>query len=140
MTSMPAVIAAAGLAAVASHAGCGSSQEAGLKTVVADGVAELSRPEAYDRRRRTLLARIARVRAVHVSRAGEPSRRLALRGFTAMLYGIESRIAFVTNDSGNVAAATRDARRGDRWLRAGAALLRAAGRELDLRVGTLLGY
>jgi hypothetical protein len=87
-----------------------------------------------------LLARIARVRAVHVSSAGERARNLALRGFTAMLHGMESRIAFVTNDSGNVAAATRDARRGDRWLRAGAALLRAAGRELDLRVGTLLGY
>jgi hypothetical protein len=53
---------------------------------------------------------------------------------------VQSRIDFVENDRGNIDAATRDAKRADAGLREGARLLRAAGRLLDVRVGTLGGY
>jgi hypothetical protein len=72
--------------------------------------------------------------------AGRRARRLALAGFTWTLRGIESKRAFYENDSGNVAAATRDAMRELRSLTRGAKLLRAAGRALGVNVGTLAGY
>jgi hypothetical protein len=88
-----------------------------------------------------LLATLARIRAL---RGGDPAARrarvLALRGFGLTLRGVESRLAFERNDSGEVAAATRDAVRADRYLSRGAELLRAAGRLLGVPVGTLNGY
>lgn len=140
MTSMPAATVAVGLAVLALLAGCHSSSNAELRAVVADGVSELSVPQDYERLRDMLRQTIARLRSVHVPADDDRAQRLALRGFTAMLRGVESRIAFAKNDSGNVEAATRDARRGDRWFKAGAALLRAAGRELGVEVGSLKGY
>jgi hypothetical protein len=53
---------------------------------------------------------------------------------------VQSRIDFHENDRGNIRAATRDARRANAALAKGATLLRAAGRRLDVRVGTLNGY
>ena len=90
----------------------------------------------YVRLRAELRATVARLRAAD-DRAG---RQLALRGFEATLRGVQARIDFVTNDSGNVEAATRDSRRADLAFRQGARLLRRAGRLLDVRVGELNGY
>jgi hypothetical protein len=140
MTSMPAAIVALGLAVLALLGGCRSSSNAELRAAVADGVSELSGSWNGERLRDRLRQTIARVRSVHVPADDDRAQRLALRGFTAMLQGVESRIAFARNDSGNIEAATRDARRADRWFKAGAALLRAAGRELGVDVGRLKGY
>lgn len=63
-----------------------------------------------------------------------------MQGFAWTLKGIESRIDFVENDSGNIEAATRDAARADRALKRGASLLRAAGRVLGVHVPSLNGY
>jgi hypothetical protein len=65
---------------------------------------------------------------------------LAIQGFEATLKGVEALLDFSENDSGEVAAATRDAMRADRFLRRGADRLRAAGRALELRIGTLNGF
>ena len=68
------------------------------------------------------------------------ARELALRGFAATLEGTRSQLAFSENDSGEVAAATRDAKRADRYLTRGANWLRAAGKVLGVRIGELNGY
>lgn len=46
---------------------------------------------------------------------------------------------FINNDSGNIEAATRDAKRADHYLNGGASRLRAAGRAFGLRIGKLNG-
>ena len=68
------------------------------------------------------------------------ARRLALQGIAATLEGIESQLEFSENDSGEVAEATKDAKRADRYLRLGANRLRAAGRALGVRIGDINGY
>lgn len=67
-------------------------------------------------------------------------RELALRGFEATLEGVRSQLEFSENDSGEVAAATSDAKRADLYLRRGANWLRAAGKPLGVRIGELNGY
>jgi hypothetical protein len=51
-----------------------------------------------------------------------------------------SLLDFGENDSGEVAAATRDAERADRYLRRGASWSRAAGQALGVQIGELNGY
>ncbi len=65
------------------------------------------------------------------------ARNLAIQGFEWTLKGTRSQLDFSENDSGNVAAATRDAKRADRYLTRGANCLRAAGRILEIRIGKL---
>jgi hypothetical protein len=72
--------------------------------------------------------------------AARRGRELALQGFVATLQGIRSQLDFSNNDSGEVAAATRDAGRADLYLRRGANRLRAAGHALDVQIGELNGY
>ena len=85
-----------------------------------------------------LLAHLRRAQGSTTS--ARRGRELALRGFEATLKGIRSQLDFSENDSGEVAAATRDAKRADRYLRRGASWLRAAGRAFGLRIGELNGY
>ena len=88
-----------------------------------------------------LVHRLAHLRRAHGTTASERrGRELALQGFEATLRGIRSQLDFSENDSGEVAAATRDAKRADRYLRRGANLLRAAGQALGIRIGELNGY
>ncbi len=54
--------------------------------------------------------------------------------------GTQSQLDFVEKDSGEVAAATRDAKRADHYLRRGANRLRAAGQVFGIRIGELNGY
>jgi hypothetical protein len=72
--------------------------------------------------------------------AGRRARGIAVLGLESTLRGVEAVIAFVENDSGNIAAATRDAKRADRFLKRGADQLRAAGRVLGTRIGDVDGY
>jgi hypothetical protein len=113
--------------------GCGST--APVKGPFTEGVTAIRTTRDYERLRTRLEATIARLRATH----GQ-GRTLALRGFEATLRGVEARIDFVQNDRGNIAAATRDAKRADAGFGKGARLLRAAGRLLGVRVGRLNGY
>jgi hypothetical protein len=136
--------AALALSAVLVACGCGSSVNPStgeLQGAVRQGVADVRSTSDMESLRPRLLATLARIRAL---RGGDPASRrariLALRGFGLTLRGVESRLAFERNDSGEVAAATRDAVRADRYLSRGAELLRAAGRLLGVPVGTLNGY
>jgi hypothetical protein len=65
---------------------------------------------------------------------------LAVEGFLMTRKGVKYLIAFDENDSGEVAAATRDAARADHFLRLAARRLRAAGLLLGIRIGDLRGY
>jgi hypothetical protein len=88
-----------------------------------------------------LVLLLAHLRRAHGTTASaRRGRELALRGFEATLKGIRSQLDFSENDSGEVAAATRDAKRADLYLRRGANWLRAAGQELGVRIGELNGY
>ncbi|HEX3290543.1 MAG TPA: hypothetical protein VHR46_04055 [Gaiella sp.] len=84
---------------------------------------------------------VAQLRRTHgTTQSARRGRELALQGFAATLVGIRSQLDFSENDSGEVAAATRDAKRADLYLRRGAKRLRAAGRALGVRIGDLNGY
>lgn len=61
-------------------------------------------------------------------------------GFELTRKGVGSQIDFSENDSGEVAAATRDARRADRYLRRGANRIRMAGLALGIRINEIDGY
>lgn len=107
-----------------------------MPAALKDGVATIRETHDYVRLRGELRRVVTRLRS---TKDGE-GRRLALRGFEAMLLGVQARIDFVANDRGNIEAATRDARRGDLAFRRGARLLRRAGRLLGVEVGELNGY
>ena len=84
---------------------------------------------------------LARLRRTRGSTAdGRRARDLAIQGLESTLEGVKSLIAFDENDSGNIEAATRDAKRADRFLKRGANQLRAAGTALGLRIGDLNGH
>jgi outer membrane murein-binding lipoprotein Lpp len=124
------------VAGVALLAGCGSSSSDDVKAALVDGVAAIQGTQDYEQLRAELRRTLARLRGTHDGGA----QRLALRGFEATLRGVQARIDFHENDSGNIKAATRDARRANAELSKGAKLLRAAGRLLGIRVGSLAGY
>jgi hypothetical protein len=88
-----------------------------------------------------LVQLLAHLRRAHgTTPSARRGRDLALQGFQATLEGVRSQLDFSENDSGEVAAATRDAKRADRYLRLGATRLRAAGQALGVRIGELNGY
>ena len=130
------------LVAFALVAGCGSSpsraaaDDASIKQELLRGVHQI-RAE-HDRKK--LSAELARV-LVRLGRArgstvGARARVLAMQGFEATIKGI-GQLDFSENDSGEVAAATRDAERADRYLTLGANRLRAAGQALGIQIGKL---
>ena len=118
-------------------AGCGSSSPGDVRAAFDVGVAAIQGTQDFEQLRAALRRTIARLRS---TRGDGEGRRLALRGFEATLRGVQARIDFHENDSGNIVAATRDARRANSELSRGAKLLRAAGRLLGTRVGSLSGY
>jgi hypothetical protein len=135
------------VAGVGLVSGCGSSAPAVAQADLAierdllHGVRVVR--QTRDRRalRSELLHLVAHLRRLHGTTASaRRARELALKGFEATLEGIKSEIEFIENDSGQVAEATRDAKRADLYLRRGANRLRAAGRALGIRVGELNGY
>ncbi len=127
--------------------GCGSSRsgmstaDAAVKRDLLRGVEEIQ--TTHDRKRLDAqLSRIvARLRGERGSTtAVERAREVALVGFELTRKGVGSQIDFSENDSGNVAAATRDARRADRYLGQGANRIRRAGVALGIHIGKLDGY
>jgi hypothetical protein len=125
--------------------GCGSSSgvrtsDASVKRDLLRGLAEIR----VEHDRKKLHAEVLRVlESLRRDRASTPAARrarvLAIQGFEATLKGVRSQLDFSENDSGQVAAATRDAKRADRYLTLAANRLRAAGRALGIRVGKLNG-
>lgn len=139
-----AVLYLVGLALVG---GCGSSvpaagrAEPSIEQDLLRGVREIRETRDRKELRAALVDLVAHLRRAHGKTASaRRGRQLALQGFTATLEGTKSQIEFSDNDSGEVAEATKDAKRADRYLRRGATLLRAAGRALGIRVGELNGY
>ena len=122
--------------------GCGSStSDASIKRHLLRGVAQIRTTRDPAELHAKLVRTLASLRRDHASTAAaRRARRLAIEGFEATLKGVRSRLDFIENDSGNVAAATRDARRADRYLVRGADRLRAAGAALGLRLGRLTAY
>ena len=97
----------------------------------------------HDRRtlRVELVHLLAHLRRLHgTTETARRGRELALQGFEATLEGTQSQLDFVENDGGEVAAATRDAKRADHYLRRGANRLRAAGQAFGIQIGELNGY
>jgi hypothetical protein len=70
----------------------------------------------------------------------EAAREAAIVGFGLTRKGVKSQIDFRENDSGNVAAATRDARRSDRYLGRGADRIRKAALAFGIRIAELAGH
>jgi hypothetical protein len=122
---------------VAFAAGCGSSPDASIKRHLLLGVAQIRTTRDRAKLHAELVRTLAGLRRDHASTAAaRRARSLAIAGFEATLRGVRSQLDFMENDSGNVAAATRDARRADRYLARGAKLLRAAGAALGIRIAT----
>ena len=131
-----AVGAAAGVLAAPAAA-----SETTIKAALFRGVADIRGTPGERELDAKLLRVLAELRSAHGSTPAErTARTLAIAGFTWTRRGLRARIDFVEKDSGNVAAATRDARAADRRLRRGAALLRRAGAALGIRIGALGGY
>lgn len=135
------------LVGLALVSGCGPPAPAlvradlSIKQDLLRGVREIRGTHDRRRLRVELVQLVAHLRGLHGTTAsGRRGRELALQGFGATLKGTRSQLDFSENDSGEVAAATRDAKRADRYLRRGANWLRAAGQALEVRIGELNGY
>jgi hypothetical protein len=132
-------IAAASIALVL--AGCGSKSASPLEKHFRGGIEQIRTTQD----KRTLhgelertLARLRRDAAADATAKRAKAR--AIAGFQWTREALESEIAFIENDSGNLPVATRDAARGYHLRLRGARLLRSAGRLLGVRVGDLNGY
>ena len=134
-TVVASVIAAAVLG------GCGSD-ESSLEQHLKQAAAQIRIAPNDSRSLHAKLERtLAAVEADDPSGAAErKAKTLTLAGLRSWLRGLESQIAFVENDSGNLPVATRDAHRAYHARLVGANLLRRAGRLLGVRIGTLNGF
>jgi len=135
------------LIGLAPVAGCRSSAPTPARADLAieqdlrRGVREIRSTRDRRKLRTELVQLVVLLRREHGTTASaERGRELALQGLEATIRGIRSQLDFIENDSGEVAAATRDAKRADRYLRLGAARLRAAGQALGVPIGELNGY
>jgi hypothetical protein len=134
------------LLSLALAAGCGSSPskrraDASLERHLLRGVAQIRTTRDKEKLHAQLGRTLATLRHDHASTpAGRRAKRLAIDGFEWTRKGVRSLLDFEENDSGNVAAATRDAIRADRFLKNGANRLRSAGTLLGIRVGRIAGH
>jgi hypothetical protein len=125
--------AAAAALALLLVAGCGSSGSA-VERDLRRGMTQIRTTRDAKKLRAELRGTLAKLRRDDASGPEERrARALAIRGFEATLDGLQGRIDFVDNDSGNIEAATKDALRADRGMARGARLLRAASRALGGR-------
>lgn len=127
--------------------GCGQSTPAGgrgdasIKHDLLRGVRQIR--DSHNRKilHAELVGTLTRLRRAQGATAStRRGRELAVQGFEATLKGVQSEIDFDENDSGEVAAATRDAARANRYLTRGANRLRAAGRALGVQIGEINGH
>jgi hypothetical protein len=120
--------------------GCGSTQasDAAIRETLERGVAQIGEPQTAKQLHDDLVRTLAKLRGERASTdARRTARTLAIRGFTWMLRSVDARLEIIRNDSGNLEASVRDAKRSDRDRCRAAKLLRAAGRPLGVRVGNL---
>ena len=141
---LPVVIALC-LVGLGSVSGCRTAAPApadlSIEQDLRRGVGEIRVTRDRKKLRAELVQLVAHLRRAHGTTAsGRRGRVLALQGFEATLEGIRSQLDFIENDSGEVAAATRDAKRADHYLRRGANRLRAAGQVFGIHIGELNGY
>ena len=141
------VWAATWLGAVVLAGGCGSSTPASgrgdgsIRQDLPRGVGQIRTTHDREKLHAELARTLARLRREQgTTAATRRGRQLAVQGFEATLKGVRSELDFSENDRGEVAAATRDAVRADRYLTLGARRLRAAGRSLGVHVGDLDGH
>jgi hypothetical protein len=122
--------------------GCGSSgSDTAIRKVLERGVAQIGEPQTAKQLHDDLERTLARLRSERASTAtGRKARTLAIQGFNWMLKGVEARLEITRNDSGNLEASVRDAKRADRDMSRGASFLRAAGRAVGIRIGKLNGF
>ena len=132
-------VTAAGLAAAA-LAGCGSDESA-LGQHLKQAAAQI-RATAESRALQAKLERtLADVRADRPETAAERrAKPVVVAGVRSWLRGLDSQIAFVENDSGNLPVAARDAHRAYHERLVGANLLRKAGKLLGIQIGMLSGF
>ena len=135
------------LVGLALATGCGSSTpgvapaDQSIEQHLLRGVRAIRQTRDPSELRPALVHIVAHLRRVDgIAPSARHARKLAIQGFEATLEGTRSQIEFIENDSGEVAEATKDARRADLYLRRGANLLRAAGRALGVRIGDLNGH
>jgi hypothetical protein len=123
-------------------AGCGGSErQPALQKHLRRAVAAINGTTDYRALHAKLERTLAAVRAARPDAARDrKAKALTIDGLRWWLRGVDSQIAFVENDSGNLPIATRDALRADWARRRAAPLLRAAGRLLDVRIRTLSGF
>ena len=137
---------AAWLVLLALAAGCGTAPaerpaDSSLERHLLRGVAQIRTTRDKEKLHAELARTLASLRQDRASTAaGRRAKTLAIEGFEWTRKGVRSQLDFEENDSGNVAAATRDAIRADRFLTRGANRLRAAGSLLGVRVGRLRGH
>jgi hypothetical protein len=138
---------AVALLATGLAAGCGESKSArtpepsAVRQALIGGTRAIQ--DTHDRRQLDAAVGRALVRLRRAQASNPRERRakaLAVEGFLMTRKGVKYLIAFDENDSGEVAAATRDAARADHLLRLAARRLRAAGLLLGIRIGDLRGY
>jgi len=139
--------AAAGLMGLVLGCSCGSSTsatsaaDASVKHDLLRGVAVIRATQDRKRLETQLGGIVASLRGERGSTAtAERARKVGLIGFELTRKGVRSQIDFSENDRGEVKAATRDARRADRYLGNGADRLRMAGLALGIHIGLLDGY
>ena len=125
-------------------AGCGSSRpaqsadEAAIRQELVRGISHIRATRDRHELNRQLTLSVARLRELSGSTASaRQARKLALNGFRLTIEGTRHQLYFAEHDSGEVAAATRDAVLADNLLTRGANQLRAAGRLLGMRIGRL---
>jgi hypothetical protein len=122
--------------------GCGFSKasDAGVRETLKRGVVQIGEPQPAKQLHDDLVRTLAKLRSQRASTdTGQRARTLAIQGFTWTLRSVDARLEIIRNDSGNLEASVRDAKRSDRNRRRGATLLRAAGRALGVRIGNLSG-
>ena len=131
VSAVVAVVAALGAPAQASDATLRHTFSAGLLAVQ-----RYHRDQLEPRLVRTLAA----LRSQHASTGcGRAGRSLAIDGFGAALRAVRAELEFYNEDSGRLAEAAKDMTRAGRHWQRSAGLLRAAGKALGVRVGSVNG-
>ena len=124
-------IVAAGFAALA-LAGCGASDSA-LEAHFRQAISQIEDTHDY----RALQAKLRRTLAViEKDRDERRAKTLAVQGLRSALRGVAALIEFVENDSGNLPAATVDEAHAFKFWSRAARLLREAGAELGVEIGS----
>ena len=124
-------IVAAAFAALA-LAGCGTS-DSGLETHFRQAISQIENTHNY----RALQAKLRRTLAV-IQKDGDErhAKTLAVQGLRSALRGVAALVEFVENDSGNLPAATVDEAHAFKFWSRAARLLREAGAELGVEIGS----